>query len=265
MQRRLRGFLASKTHPTPVSRILGQQTLQHQPSGSSASKRQRKSRASLSCKQAAYQDPRQGSVILRQQTPSSVDLQDHHPVLQTSRLSGSSARLCDPPPANVVERRSPGSCASERFSAPASEILGKQTACSAQDPRPASGLQQQLQDPGPANDLQRQPRRSSASKRRAARTARSLGQQNDIQRQPRGSSASKPFSANPQDPRPANDSANPEDPCPANKHERQLLTSPNFQRRVPTKRPSRLRLEVLFVSLLIRSHLRKLILCHRRF
>ena len=29
-------------------------------------------------------------------------------------------------------------------------------------------------------------------------------------------------------------------------------TSPNLQRRVPTKRPSRLRLEVLFVSLLIR-------------
>jgi hypothetical protein len=40
VQRRLRGFLASKTHPTPVSSILGQQTLQNQPSGSSASKRQ---------------------------------------------------------------------------------------------------------------------------------------------------------------------------------------------------------------------------------
>ena len=109
VQRRLRGFLASKTHPTPVSRILGQQTLQHQPSGSSASKRQRKSRASLSCKQAAYQDPRQGSVILRQQTSLSVDLQDHVP-------------------ANDFQRQPPRSSASKRPAAP--KIPGQQTAFS---------------------------------------------------------------------------------------------------------------------------------------
>ena len=223
---------ANFQHPQPAN------GLQHQHLGSLASKRpsgptswilnNRRSAATTSrilgqhnTSNASLENPRPANPsaptfrILGKQTTAQIQ---SILVLQTSRLSGSSARLCDPPPANVVERRSPGSCASERFSAPASEILGKQTACSAQDPRPASGLQQQLQDPGPANDLQRQPRRSSASKRRAARTARSLGQQNDIQRQPRGSSASKPFSANPQDPRPANDSANPEDPCPANKH-----------------------------------------------
>ena len=130
-----------------------------------------------------------------------------------------SANLQDPRQANGLRRQDPqrqllGSSASTRPSAPTSRILGKQTTCSADD-----------EESWPAND---------------------------VQRQLRGSSASKPFSANPQDPRQANDSANPEDPWPASEHERQLLTSPNFQRRVPTKRPSRLRLEVLFVSLLIR-------------
>ena len=100
----------------------------------------------------------------------------------------------------------------------------------------------------------------SASKRHAAPTSRTPGQQNDIQRQPRGSSASKP----PQEPRQANDSGSPEDPCPANEPERQLLTSPKFHRRLPTKRPSHLRLEVLFVSLLTRLHLYKIFLCHHR-
>ena len=134
-----------------------------------------------------------------------------------------------------------------------------------------------LRDPRQANGLQRP--RSPASKRPSAATSRILGQQttfsanlgdprqaNDVQRGLRGVLASKTISsANPQDPRPANDSANPEDPCPANEHERQLLTSPNFQRRVPTKRPSRLRLEVLFVSLLIRLHLYNVILRYHRF
>ena len=44
--------LPAKRHPASTSRILGQQTLQRQPSGSSASKRQRQPRGSLSRKQA---------------------------------------------------------------------------------------------------------------------------------------------------------------------------------------------------------------------
>ena len=42
----------AKRYPAPTSRILGQQTLQRQPPGSSASKRQRQPRGSLSRKQA---------------------------------------------------------------------------------------------------------------------------------------------------------------------------------------------------------------------
>jgi hypothetical protein len=72
-------------------------------------------------------------------------------------------RFRDPPPANDVERRTPGSCASRRLSAPTSKILGKQTAF-----RPRSsastGLQQQLLG-------------SSASTRPSAPTSRILGQQ----------------------------------------------------------------------------------------
>ena len=44
--------LPAKRHPASTSRILGQQTLQRQPSGSSASKRQRQPRGSLSRKRA---------------------------------------------------------------------------------------------------------------------------------------------------------------------------------------------------------------------
>jgi hypothetical protein len=145
VQRRLRRFLASKTHPTPVSRILGQQTLQHQPSGSSASKRQRKSRASLSCKQAAYQDPRQGSVILRQQTSWSVDLQDHVAANDFQR---------QPPRSSASKRPAgPRSSASKRPSAATSRILGQHTTFSAN-----------LEDSRQANDVQRRLRGVLASK-----------------------------------------------------------------------------------------------------
>jgi len=135
------------------------------------------------CKQAAYQDPRQGSVILRQQTSLSVDLQDHVP-------------------ANDFQRQPPRSSASKRPAAPKISgqqaafssnfrILGQQTTFSANlgDPRQANDVQRGLrgvlasktissanpEDPRPANP--------------SAPTPRILGQQTT--RQPRGSLSRK--------------------------------------------------------------------------
>ena len=214
---------------------------QRQPPRSSASKRPAAPRSSASKRPSAAT-----SRILSQHTTFSANLEDLQPANDLQRP------LRDPRPANDRQRRPPGSSASERQTQPSNRQSSSKRSVA---PRVSANFQ----DPQPANGLQRQHLRSLASKRHSAPSSWIFGKRTED------------F----------------EDSLPAKRHQvstsrilgkqttaptQRILvpqtslsgTSPNLQRRVPTKRPSRLRLEVLFVSLLIRFHLYKSYLCHHR-